>query len=140
KLRPDVKFGNGDPLTAAAVKASIERHKDPANRSRFSDLVAPIQTIEAPDDLTAVFTISQPDTTLPNVLADVPGMITNPKVVAELGADFKMLPAGAGVGPYEPVKFQPGEEIVMQAKQTYWAGPVCIQELHFKPMATDELR
>src|SRR5690606_28991690 len=36
KLRPDVKFGNGDPLTADAVKASIERHKDPANRSRFS--------------------------------------------------------------------------------------------------------
>jgi len=41
------------------------------------------------------------------------------------------MPKGAGVGPYEPVKFTPSEEIVLQAKPNWWGGPVCIQQLRF---------
>jgi peptide/nickel transport system substrate-binding protein len=140
RLRTGVKFGNGDVLTAAAVKASIERHQNPANRSRFSDLVAPIAAMEVKDDLTVVFTMKGPDTTLPNVLTDAPGMITNPNVVTALGEKFKTLPVGAGVGPYEPVKFTPLEEIVMKARADYWGGPVCIQEIRFKPASNDDTR
>ena len=33
------------------------------------------------------------------------------------------MPKGAGVGPYEPVKFTPSEEIVLQAKANWWGGP-----------------
>ena len=54
-------------------------------------------------------------------------MITDPNVVAQLGATFGNLPKGAGVGPYEVTSFTPGESIELQAKKDYWGGPVCIQ-------------
>jgi len=59
-------------------------------------------------------------------------MITNPRVVAQLGPQkFNTAPVGAGVGPYELVRYTPGVEIVMKAKDDYWGGPVCIKQLRF---------
>jgi peptide/nickel transport system substrate-binding protein len=59
------------------------------------------------------------------------GMITNPSVVAERGAELPTNPRGAGAGPFEFVRFAPGEEIVLEAKSDYWGGPVCIETLRF---------
>jgi peptide/nickel transport system substrate-binding protein len=58
-------------------------------------------------------------------------MIVNAAVAAAAGDQFGMMPTGAGVGAYEPVRFSPNEEVVLQAKADYWAGPVCIEELRF---------
>ncbi|HEX7095389.1 MAG TPA: ABC transporter substrate-binding protein [Acidimicrobiales bacterium] len=131
KLRPGVKFGNGDPLTAEAVKASIARHQDPNSRSVVKPEVAQIQSMEVVDDLTLRFVLVEPWGLFPYVLADMAGMIVNPRVVEERGADFGANPTGAGVGPYELVHYRPGEEILFRARDDYWGGPVCIQQLRF---------
>jgi peptide/nickel transport system substrate-binding protein len=130
-LRDGVEFGNGDPLDAAAVKASIERHLDPANRSVKRGLASNIATIDVVDSRTVVFHLTGPWARFPYLLAGQVGMITNPRVVAERGADFATNPAGAGAGPFEFVRFAPGEEIVLQAKKDYWGGPVCVDTLRF---------
>ena len=46
KLRDDVTFGNGDPLTSAAVKASIERFQAPDSKSRWAALSRNIKTMD----------------------------------------------------------------------------------------------
>jgi len=131
ELRTGVVFGNGDPLTATAVKASIQRIGEPALRSSNASFLANIVDMAVIDDTTLVFKLAAPWGSFPTFLAGEGGMIVNTKVAAALGAGFAKMPKGAGVGPYEPVKFTPSEEIVLQAKPNWWGGPVCIQQLRF---------
>jgi peptide/nickel transport system substrate-binding protein len=131
KLRSGVVFGNGDPLTAAAVKASIQRIGEPALRSSNASFLANIADMAVIDDTTLVFKLAAPWGSFPTFLAGEGGMIVNTKVATALGAGFATMPKGAGVGPYEPMKFTPSEEIVLQAKANWWGGPVCIQQLRF---------
>ena len=135
-LRPDVAFGNGDPLTAEAVIASIERHRSEDNAQVSRGEAATIKAMRAVDDLTVEFTLVEAYPDFPHVLATDVGMITNPAVVEDLGAeDFALNPTGAGVGPYELDRYAPGEEIVLRAKKDYWGGTVCIDQLTFIPIS-----
>jgi peptide/nickel transport system substrate-binding protein len=129
KLRPGVKFGNGDPLTAPAVQFSIERlAKSPRVAAGMAQQIASMQVV---DDTTIVFTLTAPWVNFPYLLAHAGGMVVNPNVVAARGDGFATNPTGAGVGPYELDHFAPNEEIVLKAKDDYWGGPVCIQTLRF---------
>lgn len=130
-LRNDIRFGNGDPLTAQAVKASIERHQAADNTQTSRIDAATIHSIAVVGPKTVRFTLKAPDPSFSRILATDIGMITNPKVVAERGADFASNPAGAGVGPYELERYAPGDEIVLKARNDYWGGPVCIQTIRF---------
>ncbi|MCK1614621.1 hypothetical protein IVA77_00035 [Bradyrhizobium sp. 136] len=49
KLRRDVRFHDGPPLTSADVVYSLQRHKDPALGSAMRTLVAPMEEIAATD-------------------------------------------------------------------------------------------
>lgn len=131
-LQDGIEFGNGDPLTADAVKASIARHQDPDLHSRWLGLTSNIAEMNVVDDLTLEFTLTEPFGAFPYVLAAEPGLIVNTRVVDELGAEtFNVSPVGAGVGPFEFVSLAPGERIEMKAKTDYWGGPVCIESLNF---------
>jgi peptide/nickel transport system substrate-binding protein len=131
-LRDGITFGNGDPLTGDAVVASVDRHRAEDSNSPVAGLASLIDSVEAPDETTVVFHLSEPWSGFPFLLAGPVGMITNQKVLDELGDDaFNQLPAGAGVGPFEPVRFAAGEEIVLDAKPDYWGGAPCIGHLRF---------
>lgn len=136
-LRPDITFGNGDPYTTAAVAANIERHKNPdlGSVSRvFAELIASTEIV---DDRTMVFELAKPWSEFPYVLADELGMVPNPAVLEQLGPEaFDRAPVGAGAGPYEVASFEPGEQVVLRAKDDYWRGPVCIDELRFASSGT----
>jgi peptide/nickel transport system substrate-binding protein len=130
KLRPNIHFGNGDPLTTDAVRFSLERMKTAAVAS--AGTAAEIVQMDIVDDLTMVFHLAGPWGGFPYVLAEDAGNIVNPKVVDQLGPQaFNLAPKGAGVGPYEVDHFAPGEELVLKAKDDYWGGPVCIDTLRF---------
>jgi peptide/nickel transport system substrate-binding protein len=131
KLRPGVKFGDGAPLTAEAVRWNVARHQDPKNNSRALALTQTITGMDVVDDLTLVFHLGELWAQFPYLLANEPGMVINPAKAQALGADFAKMPTGGGVGPYEVTRFAPGEEIVLQAKTDYWDGPVCIGQVRF---------
>lgn len=135
-LRPNVKFGSGNALTADAVVASIKRHQSDANRTGSRFLALQVAEVTAKDPTTVVFKLTRPWAGFPALLSDSPGQVIDPTVLDKLGAQqFALNPVGAGVGPYEIVKFSPGESIEMQAKANYWGGPVCIQKLKFVALA-----
>jgi peptide/nickel transport system substrate-binding protein len=130
-LRPDVRFGNGDPLTTADVVAHIEKMK--TARVRAAGMAVAIQAMQVVDDRTMVFDVGEPWGTFPYVLATEPGWIPSRRAVQERGDDGLNADAtGAGVGPYELQRFAPGEELVLTAKDDYWGGPVCIETLQFQ--------
>src|SRR5258707_13049417 len=55
KLRPDVKFHDGTPFNAQAVKWNFDRQKDPKNNCRCAFYIANILSVEPNDDLTAAY-------------------------------------------------------------------------------------
>ncbi len=48
KLRPGVKFHDGTPFNAAAVKANFDRQKDPANKCRCAFYIAGVNSVRRP--------------------------------------------------------------------------------------------
>src|SRR3979411_3500203 len=68
KLRPGVKFHDGTPFNAEAVKANFDRQKDPANKCRCAFYIAYIHDVQAPDELTAVYNLNEPAVNLPAVI------------------------------------------------------------------------
>ena len=136
-LREGVQFGNGDPLNADAVIASLNRwgnlDASIGQRNQSNAFVSFITEMTKVDDLTVQFTLDSPWAGFPYTLSDEPGMIVNVNVIEERGgvAEFSRNPTGGGAGPYELVRYAPQEEIVVRAKDDYWGGPVCIEEIKF---------
>lgn len=131
KLRDDVTFGDGTPLTATSVKSHIERVVAPENPSNFTSMVSLVKKMTVVDDTTLVFDLSVPWGSFPYILTAQPGMVVNTDELQAAGAkNFALKPsAAAGVGPYTVEGYTPGQELVLKAKQDWWGGPVCIQDL-----------
>src|SRR5882757_4626281 len=69
KLRPGVKFHDGTPFNAQAVKENYDRQKDPANKCRCAFYVAFINDVQTPDDLTVVYNLNDPQVNLPALVS-----------------------------------------------------------------------
>src|SRR6201996_2901136 len=65
KLRPGVKFHDGTPFNAQAVKENFDRQKDPANKCRCAFYISAITGVDAVDDLTVVYNLNDPSVNLP---------------------------------------------------------------------------
>src|SRR5438874_10415744 len=78
KLRPGVTFHDGEKLDAAAVKFSLERHKNMPGSNRRGDL-APVASVDVVDAHTVRLNLSAPFATLLAVLTDRAGLIVSTK-------------------------------------------------------------
>lgn len=130
-LRDDVRYSDGTLLDAAAVKQNLERYVDPNFPSAFTSRVAEISEMTIKDPRTVVFDLKSSWGTFPWLLAQSPGMVVNPKVLAstepeELAAGA---PENAGAGAYVFSEAVRGESVTFAAKSDWWGGPVCIEEL-----------
>jgi peptide/nickel transport system substrate-binding protein len=120
-LRQGVKFHDGEPLTAAAVKQSIEAAKDHGAASWFW---APLDTIETPDDSTVVFNLKYATAFELIVGATYQAWIVSPKALDAFAADPKYWEKGveAGTGPYMLESYTPDAEVVFTKNPDYWGG------------------
>lgn len=94
-LRTGVKFADGTPFDAAAVKSTIERDLTLPKSGRKSEL-GPITAVTAKDDSTVEIHLSKPFTPLLGALTDRAGMILSPKATAALGSKFSTHPVCVG--------------------------------------------
>src|ERR1700726_2887974 len=98
KLRPGVKFHDGTPFNAEAVKANFDRQKDPANKCRCAFYISNIHDVQAPDELTLVYNLNDPAVNLP-ARQSFPGVnsaIHSPTAWKTKGDDYNRNPIGAG--------------------------------------------
>src|SRR4051812_40232629 len=65
KLRNGVKFHDGTPFNAQAVKENFDRQKDPANKCRCAFYITSIISVQTTDDLTVVYNFSDPSVNFP---------------------------------------------------------------------------
>ena len=120
-LRQGVKFHDGEPLTAAAVKQSIEAAKD---HGGAGFIWAPVDTIDIPDASTVVFHLKYATAFELIVGSTYAAWIVSPKALDAFGADPKYWEKGveAGTGPYKLESYTPDAEIVFTKNPDYWGG------------------
>src|SRR5215468_11310160 len=83
KIRPGVKFQDGEPLDAAAVKFSLERHLNLPGSNRKAEISA-VTNVDVIDNHTVKLVLSTPFAPLLAQLSDRAGMIVSPKA-AQMG-------------------------------------------------------
>jgi ABC-type transport system substrate-binding protein len=84
-LRPNVKFQDGTPVNAEAVKLSIERMLDPAQNTTNGPIWSPIAGVDVIDGLTMRVRTKEPYALLLNTLAHGSGAIVSPTAIATNG-------------------------------------------------------
>ena len=133
KLRQGVKFHNGDPLTSADVKYSIERTYDPAAKTMVATVFGTIEKVDAPDASTIVITTKKPDPLLAARLAFYGGQVVPKKYLESVGADaFNAKPVGSG-----PVRFTSwvkDDRAVLEANPDYWGGKIDMDRWIMRPI------
>jgi len=112
KLRRDVRFHDGSPLTAADVAYSLSRHKDPATGSVARALASQMQTIEAVGPSEVRVTLSSPNADFPVVLGTFHFLI-----IKDGTRDFT---TANGTGPYRVKEFTPGVRTIGVRNEDYW--------------------
>jgi peptide/nickel transport system substrate-binding protein len=136
KLRPNVRFQNGEELTAEAVAFSIERSGD-RKRSRQFSRVSAIAGVTPVDPLTVRITTTAPYAPLPAILLDV--AIVPPKYARERGdAGFNERPVGSG--PYKFIEWKRDDHVAMEAYDGYWGPKASIKRVEFRPIKEDSSR
>jgi peptide/nickel transport system substrate-binding protein len=136
KLRPGVKFHDGESMNAAAVKANIDRARTLPDSLRKSELTS-VESVEAVDDMTVAIKLARPDATLLSQLSDRAGMIMSPKAIAS--ADFGQKPVCSG--PYKFVERVQNDRIVLELFKEHWnAKEYNFERVVFTPIPDTTVR
>ncbi|MBS0527530.1 MAG: ABC transporter substrate-binding protein [Proteobacteria bacterium] len=118
KLRPGLKFHNGDPITTEDVKFSFERYKG-ASTALLHDRVSDVEIV---DPQVVRFHLKEPwpdFMTFYGTTASAAGIVVPKNYLTQVGDDgFRKHPVGAG--PYKFVRHKPGVEVELEAFPGYW--------------------
>ena len=117
KLRPGVKFHDGEPFNAEAAKFSIDRHTSLTGSFRKPELAA-VDHVDVVDPLTINVVLKAPYSPLIAQFTDRAGMMVSPKAAKEAGEKFGLHPVCAG--PYKFVERVQQDRIVFEKFADYW--------------------
>jgi peptide/nickel transport system substrate-binding protein len=140
KLRPGVKFHDGTPFNAEAVKANFDRQKDPANNCRCAFYISGIRDAQAPDELTLVYNLSDP-LNWPAILSlqSSIGVIQSPTAWKNRGDDYNRNPVGTG--PYILKSWTAGDRMILERNPDYWnKGHPHLDRIILKPLPDAQSR
>lgn len=121
KLRDGVKFHNGDPCNADAVKWSLERVKDPAIKSPHAWKLEQLAGIDVIDPLTLRLRFKKPNAFLPVALTGSTGRagtIVSKRAVEQAGAGFGRAPVGTG--PFKLASWKENDSIELVRNPDYF--------------------
>jgi peptide/nickel transport system substrate-binding protein len=138
KLRPGVKFHDGEPFDAEAAKFSLERHLTLPGSFRKPELAA-LDHVDVVDPLTIKLVLKTPFSPLITQLTDRAGMMVSPKAVKEEADKFGLHPVCAG--PYKFVERVQQDRMVFEKFADYWnKDNVFIDRVVFLPIVDATVR
>lgn len=114
-LREGVKFHDGSPVDAAAVKGSLDRALTLPN-STVKGQLAMVQSVDVVDPLTVLITANRPASDLPYILSNAVGSIISPAGINR--PDLDRNPAGSG--PYQVTDLRLGDRVSYERAPGYW--------------------
>jgi len=131
KLRENVKFSNGEPFDANAVKYSMDRIMDASNKWPSLKYVANIDRVDVVDKSTVNMVTKAPAPLLPLDLTQV--YMVPSKYTAEVGKQtFANKPIGTG--PFKLVEWVKDDHVTLEQNPDYWGGKPKLTKVTFKPV------
>ena len=138
KLRPGVKFHDGEIFDAAAAKYSLERHLNMKGSFRKPEISA-IDSIDVVDPATIKLNLKAPFSPLLAQLTDRAGMMVSPKAAEAAGDKFGLKPVCAG--PYKFVERVQQDRIVVEKFADYWnKDNVFVDKITYLPIVDGTVR
>lgn len=139
KLRPNLKWSDGQPLTADDVIFTYQLAYDPQYKDfaspRRGDLSKYIASMTAPDPQTVVITTSQ--VFAPFMVSHCQYGILPKHVLGTLsGKDMNTAPFNSAPtvsnGAFKFVSWQSGQQVTLARNDNYWAGPALLDQYIYK--------
>ncbi len=133
KLRKGVRFHDGTPFDAKAVKYLFDRvlgDDKPFKASLYTPFVQGAQVV---DDNTVRVTLKQPFAAFLFRLAHSAGGIVSPAAHQKWGKDLALHPAGTG--PFKFVEWVKGDRVVVERNDAYWGGRPLLDRVTVKNSA-----
>jgi len=135
KLRQDVTWSDGEPLTANDVVFTFDFISNPEVAAATAQFYDNVEAVEAVDDHTVRITFKEPTPAWSVPFTGQTGGIL-PRHVFE---DFNGLNARdavvnlqpVGTGPYIPIGFEPGT-VIFEPNPTYWNGAPAFKRVELK--------
>src|SRR3954470_6759527 len=121
KLRPNVKWHDGEPFTSADVQFTVEAINGPNYNPESTDGFDRISAVDTPDPLTAI--VHYKEIYAPYDIQFIRGAL--PKHILagrdiDKAGDYNRNPLGTG--PYRLVEWKTGEYILLEKVPNYWRG------------------
>ena len=140
KLRPNVKFHNGEEFNADTVKFNLEQLLlKPEANSPHRTFVQTIKQVDVVGPLTVNIITNGPDVLLPFRLSDLYGVMAPAKYYQQVGpAGFAEKPVGTG--PFKFVEFKKDQYLRLATNDAYWGTKPSFKELVLRPIVDDSTR
>ncbi len=136
-LNEGIEFQDGTPFNAEAVKFNIERHQDPASKSRSITNASHIESITVVDDLTLEIVLKFPWAAFQQILAGNLGLMASPTAAA--AGTLNETPVGTG--PFTLQERVPGDHTTVVRNPNYWVeGEPHLDSIKFRVMPDDTIR
>ncbi|MFQ3618674.1 MAG: peptide ABC transporter substrate-binding protein [Cyanobacteriota bacterium] len=123
KLRPGLKWSDGEPFSAADVVFTHQFITNPDVAAISAATYEVIESVEALDETTVKITFKEPNPAWSNVFVGTEGMVLPRHSFAEyLGVQAREAPANlmpVGTGPYRVVEFKPGDVVIYEPNPNY---------------------
>ncbi|WP_407121035.1 ABC transporter substrate-binding protein [Bradyrhizobium sp. STM 3561] len=147
KIRRGLKFPSGRPVNANAVKYLFDRGLQSSGYMRliFPTMIGVTEAdqFEVRDDSTFAINLPAPSAMLLDVLALSNNALLDPEEIKlhatadDPWASQWLKRNTAGLGPYKPVRNEPGVEVVLEATQGYWGAPPYFRRIVIKSTANE---
>ncbi len=138
KLRPGVKFHDGEAFDAAAAKYSLDRHLTMKGSFRKPELGS-VDKVEVVDPLTIQLILKEPFSPLLAQLTDRAGMMVSPKAAEAAGDKFGLHPVCAG--PFKFAERVQQDRIVVEKFADYWnKDNIFIDKITYLPIVDGTVR
>lgn len=137
-LRPGVKFHDGEPMDAEAVRYSLNRHLTLQGSFRRGEING-VTAVEVVDPLTVLIRLAEPSAAFLSQLTDRAGMVVSPRAAEAAGRNFGLRPICAG--PYRFTERVAQDRIVVDRFADYWnAAAVTIPRITYQIITDSTVR
>jgi glutathione transport system substrate-binding protein len=137
-LRPNVKFHDGAPFNAQAVKVNFDRILDPANNILRRNVIQDVAEVIVKDDVTVQLRTAQPFGPMPWYVAHPGVAFHSPAAIEKYGKDVALNPVGAG--PYKSVAYPSTDRLELVRNEDYWGEKGVSEKINFIAVPEDAAR